>query len=318
MKLATPTRILLTSGILIALRGPTMGREWKSADGRTMEADYVAREGDSIILLRAGKKLSVQLAKLSAEDQAWVQQQQPANPGPKSTPTSPPKAATGEYASLLTGDWALSKHKALPFALFGAKDLDATKQYPLILALHGKSSNDENGKQIGGWMNTFTKKEAYEKNPCFVVAPLCYQPYGGTGGGWSDKPGTEALDLVENLLKKLPLIDKNRVYVIGYSMGGFGAFHLVNQEPKLFAAAVPVAGYGQPGMANNLRRVPIWLFHAKDDTVVKVEGSRSLAKAMERSKGFKYTELESGGHGIIGQVFDDQAVHDWLFQQSRK
>jgi predicted peptidase len=126
------------------------------------------------------------------------------------------------------------------------------------------------------------------------------------------------VDLVKKLMKSLP-IDEKRVYVIGYSMGGFGTCHLMNAEPRLFTAGVAVAGCTGVDTANTFKKRPLWLFHAKDDEVVKVEGSQALAKGLERSeKTFKYTEFPTGGHGIIGKVFDDPEVHKWLFSQVEK
>jgi len=219
-------------------------------------------------------------------------------------------------ATLLTGEWVLSEYRGLPFAIYGAKDLDAAKKHPLILALHGKSDNNTNGPQVGGWMKSFAKPERYAKNPCIIVAPLCYQPFGGTGGGWSAKPGDQAIDLVKALQKALPAVDAKRTYVIGYSMGGFGTCHLVMRAPQMFAAAVPVAGYGNGAAAG--QRTPMWLFHAADDAVVGVAGAREFAKASSRAKTFHYTEYPTGGHGIGGQVFEDEKLHEWLFTQARR
>jgi predicted peptidase len=221
-------------------------------------------------------------------------------------------------ATLLTGEWVLSEYRGLPFAIYGAKDLDAAKKHPLILALHGKSDSNTNGPQVGGWMKSFAKPERYAKNQCIIVAPLCYQPFGATGGGWSAKPGDQAIDLVKALGKALPAVDAKRVYVIGYSMGGFGACHLVVRAPQMFAAAVPVAGYGTGIGAAAGQRTPMRLFHAADDTVVGVAGSRAFAKASSRAKTFHYTEYPTGGHGIGGQVFEDDKLHEWLFAQARR
>ena len=66
----------------------------------------------------------------------------------------------------------------------------------------------------------------------------------------------------------------------GYSMGGFGTFDLVAREPKLFAAAVPVAGGGNPATAGEMKRVPFWVFHGDADTVVGVEQSRKMVEAL--------------------------------------
>jgi hypothetical protein len=42
-------------------------------------------------------------------------------------------------------------------------------------------------------------------------------------------------------------------------VGGFGTFDIVAREPKLFAAAVPVAGGGNPATAGEMKRVPFWV-----------------------------------------------------------
>lgn len=279
-------------------------REWTSSDGRKLQADFVSATATHVTLKIAGKDTPVPLNRLSAADQAFVKEQ-------ASKPVAA-KPVEGPFAELITGDWALSKHKDLPFALYASKDLDASKSYPLILALHGKSQNDENGKQVGGWMKSFLKEDRFKNNPCIIAAPLCYQPYGGTGGGWSDKPGEEALSLVKELLKSLP-IDKARVYCVGYSMGGFGTCHLINSEPRLFAAGVAVAGCTGPDTAKTFKKVPLWLFHAADDNNVPVKYSRDLAEALKREPDCKFTEYPDGGHGIVGKVFEEEEMHTWLF-----
>lgn len=292
--------------ILFAIAGALHAREWTSSDGRKLQADFVSATATNVTLKIAGKDTLVPLNRLSAADQAFVKE--------LASKPAAAKKIEGPFAELITGDWALSEHKNLPFALYAAKELDAAKTYPLILALHGKSQNNENGLQVGGWMKSFVKEERYKKNPCVIAAPLCYQPYGGTGGGWSDKPGAEAVSLVKELLKSLP-IDKNRVYCVGYSMGGFGTCHLINSETRLFAAGVAVAGCTGTETAGTFKKVPLWLFHAADDDVVEVKWSRELAEALKRDKDCKYTEYPTGGHGIVGKAFEEEEMHTWLFEK---
>jgi predicted esterase len=304
--------LLVLAGLLIALSAPA--REWTSSDGKTLEADYVSATADSVTLKISGKEVKLPLSRLSKADADWVEEQKRATPAP-SLPGAKAKPQDGTYSALMTGEWALSKFRNLPFAMYAAKELDPSKTYPLILALHGKSDNNENGKQVGDWMRAFTKPDVYSKNPSIMVAPLCYQPYGGTGGGWSDKPGTEAVALVKDMLKLLP-IDRKRVYIMGHSMGGFGTCQLIINEPRLFAAGIPMCGCS--GDAGSLRKTPLWVFHAADDTVVKPDTARALAKALDRSRIFKYTEYPDGGHGIPGRVVADAEVIKWLFAQPAK
>ncbi len=287
------------------------GREWTSRDGRKLEADFVSAANGQVTLKRTadGRVFTLALSALSAEDQTFVQSQ-----------TTAPGAARpieGPLAELITGDWALSEFEGLPFALYASKDLSANRTYPLVVTLHGRNQNNENGKQVSGWMRSFTRTERYEKNPCILVAPLGYQPYGGSGTAWSDKPGTQSLALIKHLLKNLP-VDKNRVYCTGFSMGGFGTCHFIHTEPRLFAAGVAVAGCTGPQTAPSFKKTPVWLFHAVDDATVEVKYSRDLAEALSKNKDCKYTEYSSGGHGIAGTVFDTEEVHEWLFAQGVK
>ena len=280
-------------------------RNWTSSTGQKLDAVFVSSDGANVVLRRTSdrREFTLPLSRLSAEDQAWIKEN-----------ANKPAPITGPFAGLITGDWELSKHGDLPFAFFAAKELSAKKSYPLVVSLHGKSNNNENGKQIG-FAKTFAKPENYSARPCFVVAPLCYQPYGGTGGGWNDKPGSETIELIKELIDNLP-IDKDRVYCVGYSMGGFGTTHLMAEEPRLFTAGVPVAGVSGSA-ADKLKRHPVWLFHAADDPVVSVDGSRSFAEQLKRNKAFKYTEFPDGGHGIAGRVMNDAKVHEWLFAQKK-
>jgi predicted peptidase len=101
-------------------------------------------------------------------------------------------------------------------------------------------------------------------------------------------------------------------------MGGFGTFDIVAREPRLFAAAVPVAGGGNPATAGEMQRVPFWVFHGDADTVVGVEQSRKMVEALRKTGGkVEYTEIPGGSHGIIGQVYQDEKLHEWLFGQAR-
>jgi len=303
------------------LAGLMQARTWTSPDGRKLEGEFVSATETEVTLKMTGtgKELTFPLTKLCDEDQAFISEQAKEMPAEKAEEeaaeeSGPAAPIEGEYAELITGDWKLAEYKNLPYAFYGAKDLDGSKKYPLVVSLHGKSDNNENGKQIG-FAKAFAKEENYSKRPSLILAPLCYQPHGGTGGGWNDAPGEETLDLIKDLLKKLPIVDPDRVYVIGYSMGGFGTWHFLKEEPRLFAAGIPIAGGGS-GLGR-LRSMPIWAWHGAKDTTVDVAGARAAAEELERSKVFKYTEMPESGHGIAGNVVDKEEVHVWLFEQKR-
>jgi hypothetical protein len=196
--------------------GTAVAREWESADGRKLEADYVSSDESQVTLKRAnGTTFTVALDRLSVLDQSWVKLQSSSKPP---APASPEEAAVkpieGPFGKLLTGSWAVDEKDGLKFALYGAKNLDAGKSYPLVLALHGKSKNEENGKQVAGWMNSFTKPANQAANPCILVAPMSAQPESGEGMGWNGRQVEQVVKLVKALVKDLP-IDPKRIYIVG-------------------------------------------------------------------------------------------------------
>ena len=58
-------------------------------------------------------------------------------------------------------------------------------------------------------------------------------------------------------------IDRSRIYLTGLSLGGFGAWHLAEAYPHLFAAIIPICGgtrpmIGFPERIKVLKDTPIW------------------------------------------------------------
>ncbi len=294
------------------MTGIAPGKQWTSTDGRTLEADYISTENGQVKLKRPGGTVfSLPLNRLSDEDQTWLKLQ-------ASTPTEEKagKPIDGPYGKLVTGAWELSEEDGLKFAFHGVPTISAEMKYPLVLALHGKSPNTENGKQIAGWMKSFTSSENESARPCFVLAPMSAQPEAGQGRGWNGKEVEQVIQLIKAMVKNLP-IDPKRIYIVGHSMGGYGTCHIMASEPRLFAAAIPVAGVS-PGDVGELSRKPIWMFHAEDDSLVPVAGAREFAESMKRNNQFKFTESKTGGHGVVETVFNTPETHTWLFAQSLK
>lgn len=297
--------------------GVCHGRTWTSSDGKKLEAEFVSAEGGQVKLKRAdGQVFALGLERLSAEDQAWVKTQPKAAAGGGGDTPVKQKALEGPWAKLVTGSWQTSENDGLKFAVYGPKDANAEVKYPLVLAMHGKSANTENGKQVGGWMNSFTKPENLKERPCFILAPMSAQPESGQGMGWQDAQREQVLDLVKAAVKNLP-VDPKRIYIVGHSMGGFGACHVMGAAPRVFAAAIPVAGYSLNDVGE-LSRKPVWAFHAADDSATPVAKARDFAEGMKKDKLFKYTESPTGGHGVVDRVFNDPETQRWLFSQQLK
>lgn len=316
----------ITLGLITTLHA----RVWTLTDQRTFEADYVSATATQVSLkVRDGRVVPVEQARLSQGDRDFIAQQlatNPATPG-ATTPTAPPKPTTpavppsavkpsalkGPYAEHIVGDWKQFEGKGnLQCMLFGAPTLDGSKKWPLVIYLHGKGNRVLTREHLG-FAAACAKPANYAERPCFIFAPQCPDE-----NGWGGATGANVLKTVKDLMRNLP-IDPNRVYLTGYSMGGFGTFAMLNDEPRMFAAGIPVSGGADVAIARNLRRIPLWIFHGEKDETVSPEGSRAMAKALEKLKApVKYTEFPGAGHGIGGKISDDPEVHKWLFAQTRK
>ncbi|MFV0445938.1 MAG: dienelactone hydrolase family protein [Planctomycetaceae bacterium] len=111
--------------------------------------------------------------------------------------------------------------------------------------------------------------------------------------------------------------DPSRVYLIGYSMGGYGAWELAIQYPEQFAAVVPVAGGGDPERVGALKHVPIWAVHGANDKGVPPEESLEMIAALRAAGGTpRYSELKGVGHPAVGPgLINSDEVIRWMFAQ---
>jgi len=284
-------------------------REWTSTAGTKLNADFVSLKQGKVTLKRDsdGKQLTLEVDKLSNADRTWLQENAPQK--------NDLKKGDKKFTDLLSGKWEYSKEGDLPFSIY-AKNLEPGKTYPLVIGLHGKSAANKNGSQ--NWIiNPLSRPQIYDQNPAILLAPLCYQPFGNTGMGWLSTPGEQTLDLIQKLMKHLP-IDPNRIYLYGMSMGGGGTIHLLTEKPKLFAAGVVICGWANSKAAKTFKKLPVWAFHGAEDKVVPPSTVQKLAEKLKRTKTFRYTEFPGAGHNIFGQVMAEKELVPWLFSQKKQ
>lgn len=297
----------------LLLAATLQAREWTSADGRKMEADFVSTQ-DGMVTVRgaSGKRVTFSLEKLSAADQAWVREKLAARPGAEpEKEADPDKVEANDHTRRITGKWERLEDAGLHYRLYGERRLKGSKRYPLVVYLHGRGG-DVMTPDAPGQAAEFAESGGYRRRPCFIIAPQCPKD-----GFWHGGNNKSVARIIRTLVKDLP-VDEDRIYITGYSMGGYGTFSLVAEEPELFAAAVPVAGGGNPSTADEMAKVPFWVFHGDADAVVKVEQSRAMVEALKRARAnVKYTEIPGGDHGIGVQVYRDEKLHEWLFEQAR-
>ena len=204
------------------------------------------------------------------------------------------------YAQELYGEYekkvyVSSQGDSLKYRLLRPEAEKAGKKYPLVLFLHGAGERgDDNQKQLvhGGqmWLNPVNREEY----PAFVLAPQCpkedYWAYVGRPKSFvpGEMPEVQEPTRIFRTLKELldtylamPQVDKDRIYVMGLSMGGMGTFDLAIRYPEVFAAAVPICGIVNPARLSAAKDVKFRIYHGDADNIVPVEGSRQAYKALK-------------------------------------
>jgi predicted peptidase len=184
------------------------------------------------------------------------------------------------------------------------------KAWPMILFLHGagERGNDLSlVKKHGPPKILETRKDL----PFIVVSPQA----AGRGFGWN----VDALAALVDDVASNYRVDKDRIYLTGLSMGGYGTWALATAHPKKFAAIVPICGGGNPSDAKRIKDIPVWVFHGAKDKTVPLAQSEAMVKALEAAgaKEVKFTVYPEAGHDSWTQTYDNPELYKWLLQHSR-
>jgi predicted peptidase len=187
-------------------------------------------------------------------------------------------------------------------------DYTPNAQWPLLLFLHGSGQSGDDLELVAKYGPPALIASG-KQLPMIAISPQCR-----TGELWESH---RLLALLNHLEQRFS-VDPDRVYISGYSIGGYGTWALAAAAPERFAAAVPVSGGGKVEDAKRLASLPIWAFHGDKDDIVPLQRSQEMVDAIRAQGGSaKLTILNGQGHGIEENVFADDKLYDWLFKQRK-
>lgn len=184
---------------------------------------------------------------------------------------------------------------------------------PLIVQLHGAGERgDGSESELGlvekhGFSHVITDDREID---CVFVMPQCPRD-----SFWvANIPFIKEfiLEIIEEYK-----CDKDRVYLTGLSMGGYGVWFTAMAYPDMFAAIAPCCGGGMPWNASVLT-MPVWAFHGAQDNVVYPYETENMIRKMEQA-GLtpKLTIYPEGGHGSWGNAYSEELL-EWLLGQRRR
>jgi predicted peptidase len=170
-------------------------------------------------------------------------------------------------------------------------DYDPKQPRTLVLALHpGGEKTSYYGAQ---YMRSIFLPGLSELH-AIMVAPDC------PTRAWSDPAAEKAvMALLDNVLSEFS-IDRRRVLVVGFSLGGAGTWFMEAHHSDLFTAAIVMAGRTDEPL-DTLAKIPTYIIHSRADQVVPFGQAEERAAALERmGRPVKFEALDGLGHFEMG------------------
>jgi hypothetical protein len=217
-----------------------------------------------------------------------------------------------------------------PYAIYIPKNFDESKEYPLVVFLHGAWSNHRLGlrRSFGqgnlqgldfikpGNIPVETDLESTRYFPalkdvdCIVAAPLAR----GTAG-YQGIPEQDVYDMIADIESRFN-IDKNRLYLTGLSMGGGGTIWLGLTRPDMWAAIAPCCPAppdGTTDLSANALNLPVHLFIGDKDFLFQT--AQVWKKKFETdAKLFNYVEYPGVGHNSWEYAYKNGFIFEWFSQ----
>ena len=185
--------------------------------------------------------------------------------------------------------------------------LTSERSFPLMLFLHGagESGSDLTKVKVHGPPKIVETKKDF---PFILISPQ------SPGRGWNPDTLNALLDQVMRDYR----VDKDRVYLTGLSMGGYGTWTLAAAHPERFAAIAPICGGGNVADAEKLAKLPIWVFHGAKDPVVPLQRSTEMVEAIKAAGGdVKFTVYPEAVHDSWTETYNNPELYEWFLKHKK-
>lgn len=198
------------------------------------------------------------------------------------------------------------RFKEIDYVIRYPKQFQEGEKYPLLFYIHGAGGRGRDIQVI--YDHSFFKETEEYDLPLISIAPQCYED------SWFS-----IFEQLQEFIKAMidqEFVDKDRVYVMGSSMGGYTTWQLAMSRPEWFAAIVPICGGGMYWNAARMMHMGVWAFHGSVDTTVFPEESKKMVDSLNHKGGnARLTIYEGEGHNAWTPTFHNQEMWQWLFTQ---
>ena len=230
------------------------------------------------------------------------------------------------------------------YRVFIPANFNPKKKYPVVLYLHGSDERGKNNEsQIESGLAQVIKigerLSIKQFSEFIAVFPQCR-----ADNFWIGEMADQAVAALDQTVSEFKA-DSKRLYVSGFSLGGYGTWYIAAKHPKKFAAIAPIGGHIVPAfltvpmvfpppikalvhpellplyesnnpylsVAKTIGKTPVWMFHGGEDEQVPVNDARKMAEALkEAGLNYQYTEYAGNRHFIYDKAFTEKGFWTWL------
>ncbi len=195
-----------------------------------------------------------------------------------------------------------------PYSVFLPEKYDVKKKYPLIVALHG-SGVDERG--FFRWMVRNVENFEYP-----MIAPKAR----GLSDWYVGNSGEDVFECIEHMISLFPNIRRDRIFLLGFSMGGYGTWRLGLLKPNYFRGLIIASGALVPPkrvkgenileIIDRVKDENILIIHGDKDNAVPIDNTRKAVKKLKAmNANFEYIEVPGAGHGNYDK---NKEIVEWV------
>ncbi len=219
------------------------------------------------------------------------------------------------------------------YQVYVPSEWSKSSKWPVVLFLHGAGERGDDGlvqTEVG--IGTAVRRYS-ARFPAIVVFPQCRKTR-----WWTEaEMQAQAMAALDRSIVEFNG-DRDRVYLTGISMGGYGSWKMASENPGKFAAIAPVCGGIRPPAiasvpataavsqetdpyretARLMGTTPVWIFHGGEDRIVPRDESRKMNDALKTAgANVKYTEYEGVGHNSWDRAYADPELLTWMLALRR-
>ncbi len=206
------------------------------------------------------------------------------------------------------------------YTLIVPENYQATRQYPVVLFLHGGISRNK-WRRNGKWWPSYRSVVNQEFIQIFPAA--------WNGSKWWHDHHLNTLMKILFEVRRDYNVDTNRIYATGVSDGGSGLFYLGSKYADQFAVLAPVIG--SPSVLTdtkngaesdtfplNFRESPWWIVSAEKDSLYPADAMQTYVEFFQKLGATMSFHRYNGGHTYDAFLENWPKIVSFFKQHQRK